>query len=82
MFNGKLDPKGILRGAVGSERPVDPQCQHKGNFSEAFRQMTKNIEVIELYEPEHIVPAYEKALTRTDGINTILVEFGDFSKEK
>lgn len=82
MSNGKCNPKVIVRVAVGSERPVDPQCQHKGNFSEAFRQMTKNIEVIELLEPEDIVPAYEKALNRTDGINTILVEFGDFSKEK
>jgi len=82
MSNGKLQPKVIIRVAVGSERPVDPQCQHKGNFSEAFRQMTKNTEVIELFEPEDIVPAYEKALNRTDGINTILVEFGDFSKEK
>jgi pyruvate/2-oxoglutarate/acetoin dehydrogenase E1 component len=82
MSNGKCNPKVIIRVAVGSERPVDPQCQHKGNFSEAFRQMTKNTEVIELFEPEDIVPAYEKALNRTDRINTILVEFGDFSKEK
>jgi pyruvate/2-oxoglutarate/acetoin dehydrogenase E1 component len=82
MSNGKLDPKVIIRVAVGSERPVDPQCQHKGNFSEAFRQMTRNIEVIELFEPEDIFPAYEKALNRTDGVNTILVEFADFSKEK
>ena len=82
MSNGKLDPKVIIRVAVGSERPVDPQCQHKGNFSESFRLMTRNTEVIELFEPEDIVPAYEKALNRTDGINTILVEFGDFSKEK
>lgn len=82
MSNGKCTPKVIVRVAVGSERPVDPQCQHKGNFSEAFRLMTKNTEVIELYEPEDIVPAYEKALNRTDGIITILVEFADFSKEK
>jgi pyruvate/2-oxoglutarate/acetoin dehydrogenase E1 component len=82
MSNGKLDPKVIIRVAVGSERPVDPQCQHKGNFSESFRLMTHNTEVIELFEPEDIVPAYKKALNRTDGINTILVEFGDFSKEK
>ena len=82
MSNGKLDPKVIIRVAVGSERPVDPQCQHKGNFSKAFRQMTKNIEVIELSEPGDIAPAYKKALNRADGINTILVEFGDFSKEK
>jgi pyruvate/2-oxoglutarate/acetoin dehydrogenase E1 component len=82
MSNGKCTPKVIVRVAVGSERPVDPQCQHKGNFSEAFRLMTKNTEIIELLEPEDILPAYTKALNRTDGIVTILVEFADFSKEK
>ena len=82
MSNGKLQPKVIIRVAVGSERPVDPQCQHKGNFSNAFRSMLKNTEVIELIEPEDILPAYEKALNRVDGVNTILVEFADFNKEK
>ena len=82
MSNGKLNPKVIIRVAVGSEHPVDPQCQHKGNFSEAFRQMTSNIEIIELIEPEDIIPAYEKALNREDGINTILVEYADFCKTK
>jgi pyruvate/2-oxoglutarate/acetoin dehydrogenase E1 component len=82
MSNGKLQPKVIIRVAVGSEKPVDPQCQHKGNFSDAFRSMLKNTEVIELIEPEDILPAYEKALNRTDGVNTILVEFADFNKEK
>ena len=82
MSNGKLNPKVIIRVAVGSEHPVDPQCQHKGNFSEAFRQMTSNIEIIELIEPEDIIPAYKKALNREDGINTILVEYADFCKTK
>jgi len=82
MSNGKLQPKVIIRVAVGSEKLVDPQCQHKGNFSDAFRSMLKNTEVIELIEPEDIVPAYEKALNRKDGVNTILVEFADFNKEK
>lgn len=82
MSDGKLSPKVIIRVAVGSEKPVDPQSQHKGNFSDAFRSMTKNIEVIELFEPEQILPAYEKALLREDGVNTILVEFTDFAKEK
>jgi pyruvate/2-oxoglutarate/acetoin dehydrogenase E1 component len=82
MSDGACDPKVIIRVAVGSEHPVDPQCQHKGNFSEAFRCMVKNIEVIELIEPEDIIPAYEKALNRTDGINTILVEFTDYTRTK
>lgn len=82
MSDEKCAPKVIIRVAVGSEYPVDPQCQHKGNFSNAFREMFKTIEVIELFEPEEIVPAYEKALNRTDGKSTILVEFADFSKTK
>lgn len=82
MSNGKCRPKVIIRVAVGSEHPVDPQCQHKGNFSNAFRSMLKNTEVIELIEAEDIMPAYKKALEREDGINTILVEYADYSKTK
>ena len=82
MSNGKCTPKVIIRVAVGSERPVDPQDQHKGNFADAFRLMCKTLDIIELIEPEDIVPAYEKALNRIDGKSTLLVEFGDFSKEK
>jgi len=82
MSRGKCNPKVIIRVAVGSEKPVDPQDQHKGNFAEAFRSMCKTLDIIELFEPEDIVPAYEKALNRTDGKSTMLVEFGDFTKEK
>lgn len=82
MSNGKLTPKVIIRVAVGSEQPVDPQCQHKGNFAEAFRNMTTNTEIIELMEPEDILPAYTKALNRKDNVNTILVEFADYCKTK
>ena len=82
MSNGKLTPKVIIRVAVGSEQPVDPQCQHKGNFAEAFRNMTINTEVIELHEAEDILPAYTKALNRKDNVNTILVEFADYCKTK
>jgi pyruvate/2-oxoglutarate/acetoin dehydrogenase E1 component len=82
MSDGRCTPKVIIRVAVGSEYPVDPQCQHKGNFTEAFKNMTNNIDIIELIEPEDILPAYQKALNRNDGISTILVEFADYSKTK
>lgn len=82
MSGGSNKPKVIIRVAVGSEHPVDPQCQHKGNFSKAFREMTKTINIVELNEPEEIYPAYELALNRKDGISTILVEFADFCKTK
>jgi pyruvate/2-oxoglutarate/acetoin dehydrogenase E1 component len=78
MSDGRCKPKVIIRVAVGSEKPVDPQDQHKGNFSEAFRLMCKNIDIVELFTPEDILPAYQKAYTSER--STILVEFPDYGK--
>jgi pyruvate/2-oxoglutarate/acetoin dehydrogenase E1 component len=75
-------PKVIIRTGIGSERPLHPQFQHVGDFTEAFRLMCKTIEVIRLDEAEQIFPAYEKALTREDGRSTIIVEYGDYYNEK
>lgn len=80
--NGEYQPSVTIRTAVGADRPLNPQSQHRNNYSEAFRLMCDNIEIIELHEPEDIFPAYEKAYNRTDGKSTILVEFGNFYSEK
>ena len=82
MSNGGYDPKIIIRTGIGSERPLHPQHQHIGDFTDAIRKMCTTIEVIRLKEPEDIFPAYEKSLLRDDGRNTILVEYGDFYNEK
>ena len=82
MSNGGYRPKVIIRTGIGSVRPLHPQHQHIGDFSEAFRSMCGNIEVIRLDEPDDIFPSYEKALMRTDGKSTLLVEWGDFYNEK
>jgi hypothetical protein len=42
--------------------------------------MCKTIDIVELKTIEDIMPAYQKAYNRTDGISTILVEFPDFGK--
>ena len=82
MSNGGYDPKIIIRTGIGSERPLHPQHQHIGDFTDAIRKMLTTIEVIRLKEPEDIFPAYEKSLLRDDGRNTILVEYGDYYNEK
>jgi len=82
MSNGGYQPKVIIRTGIGSERPLHPQCQHVGDFTDAFRLMCKTIEVIRLDEPRDIFPAYQKALERQDGRSTILVEYGDYYSEK
>ena len=80
--HGDYQPKAIIRTGIGSMRPLNPQIQHTGDFTEAFRNMLSTIEVIRLDEPEQIFPAYEKAYTRTDGKSTIIVEWGDYYGEK
>jgi pyruvate/2-oxoglutarate/acetoin dehydrogenase E1 component len=75
-------PKVIIRTGIGSERPLHPQFQHIGDFTEAFRLMCKTIEVIRLDEPVDIFPAYKKALEREDGRSTIIIEYGDYYNEK
>ena len=82
MSCGGYKTKVIIRTGIGSKRPLHPQYQHVGDFTEAVRAMCTTIEVIRLDEPAEIFPAYEKALLRDDRRSTILVEHGDFYNEK
>lgn len=70
-------PRVIIRTSIGSKFPLDPQSQHVGDFTDAFKLMCQTIEVIRLDTPEMIFLSYEKALNRTDGKSTILVEWTD-----
>lgn len=72
----------IIRTGIGSERPLHPQHQHVGDYTEAFKLMCPNVDIIRLEEPEDICDAYKFALTRTDNKATILVEYGDYYGEK
>ena len=82
MSQGGYNPKVIIRTSIGSQKPLHPQCQHVGDFTDAFRLMLTTVDVIRLDEPEDIMSAYQKALERTDGKSTILVEYGDYYAEK
>ena len=83
IFSHKeYSPKAIIRTSIGSIRPLNPQIQHTGDFTEAYKKMLKTVEIIRLDEPEDIFPAYQKAYNRQDGKSTILVEWGDYYGEK
>ena len=82
MTQYKVEPKVIIRTSVGSERPLHPQHQHVGDFTEGYRKLLSNIEIIRLEEPDEIFPAYQRALHREDSKCTILVEYGDYYNEK
>ena len=80
LFRSKT--KVIIRTSIGSQRPLHPQHQHVGDFSEAFKKVLTTVEIITLKHSKDILPSYEKALKRNDGKSTILVEYGDYYNEK
>ncbi|MFL2562857.1 MAG: hypothetical protein ACJ0TD_07570 [Arenicellales bacterium] len=82
VSNREYLPKVIIRTSIGSERPLYPQHQHVGDFTDAFRLMLNSVEVIRLDESEEIFPAYQKAYERSDGRSTLIVEYGDYYNEK
>jgi len=75
-------PRIIIRTGIGSERPLHPQHQHVGDYTDAYRLLCPNIDIIRLEEPRHVYDAYCAAYLRRDGKATILVEYGDYYNEK
>lgn len=73
----QITPKVIIRTGIGSIKPLHPGPQHTGDFTEAFKLMCPNINVVRLDRHEQILPEYQLALNRRDGMSTILVEWGD-----
>ena len=82
ISNNGYEPKVIIRTGIGSERPLHPQYQHVGDFTDAFQLILKNIDIVRLDEPEEIFPAYKNAYERVDGRSTLIVEYGDYYNEK
>ncbi len=82
MSNNKFFTKMIIRTGIGSKRPLHPQCQHVGDFTNAIRKICLNIDIIRLDNAKLIIPSYKKALNRKDGKSTIIVEYGDYYNEK
>ena len=70
-------PKVIIRTAIGSSHPLNPGPQHTGDFTEAFKVLCPNINVVRLDRLNMIALEYKKALLREDGVSTILIERGD-----
>jgi len=82
MSVGRYKPKVIIRTVVGSTKPLYPGKQHCSDYTEAYKSMLKNVEVIKLIDSEDIVPAYKHAIEREDGKSSMLIEVADlYSKE-
>lgn len=65
-------PKVIIRTAIPSKKPFNPQSQHDDDFTLAFRYMLRTIPVRVMLDAEAVVPYYQDALKFH--LSTILVE--------
>jgi pyruvate/2-oxoglutarate/acetoin dehydrogenase E1 component len=63
----------IIRLGKGSDKPLDPGHQHKGNYIDEFKSLCKNIEFHDLKTPTDIELAY-KYVTKEGGVH-VLVEY-------
>jgi pyruvate/2-oxoglutarate/acetoin dehydrogenase E1 component len=70
-------PKVIIRTGIGSVKPLHPGPQHTGDFTEAFKSICSNLNVVRLDDASEIFPNYKYAYERQDGISTLLVEWSD-----
>ena len=70
-------PKVVIRVGVGSESPLHPGPQHVGDFSSPFKLLCPNMNIVQLQNSADIPREYIRALSRDDGVSTILVEFSD-----
>lgn len=73
----KPAPKVIIRTGVGSINPLHPGPQHTGDLTDAYKLMCPHMNIVRLDSAEVIFDEYKKAYDRTDGVSTILVEWGD-----
>jgi pyruvate/2-oxoglutarate/acetoin dehydrogenase E1 component len=80
MSKGEMNPRVIIRVAVGSIFPFSAGPQHTQNHTEAMRRMLTEIEVIELIEPKDIFPSFERAYNSNKSF--LIIEYGDFYGSK
>jgi pyruvate/2-oxoglutarate/acetoin dehydrogenase E1 component len=71
MSNGKWKPNVIIRIGKGSDKPLDPGHQHKGNYLEEFTKILKYSKIYNLTKKDNIESIYKKAY-KNGGVNLII----------
>ncbi len=80
MSNNQFKPKVIIRTAIGSRNPLYPGVQHCSDYTDSFKSMLKNVDVIRLENSNEIVPTYKKAL-KSDR-STLIIELSDMYNQE
>lgn len=74
----KSDPgKVIIRTGIGSVNPLHPGPQHTGDFTDAFKILCPNLNIVRLDNANQIVDEYLYAYEREDGVSSLIIEWSD-----
>jgi pyruvate/2-oxoglutarate/acetoin dehydrogenase E1 component len=71
MSQGKWNPDMIIRLGKGSDKPLDPGHQHRGNYFKEFKSMCPNIKFHDLLNHDDVETIYKNAYTE-GGIHVIV----------
>jgi pyruvate/2-oxoglutarate/acetoin dehydrogenase E1 component len=71
MSNGEWNPNMIIRLGKGSDKPLNPGHQHRGNYLEEFKSMCPNIQFWDLKQYNIIEDVYKKCY-ESGGIHVIV----------
>ena len=77
ITQNKNPGKVIIRTGIGSVIPLHPGPQHTGDFTEAFKLMCPNLNIVRLDKTSMIFDEYQKAYERYDGMSSLLIEWSD-----
>jgi len=73
MSNGQWKPNIIIRVAKGSEIPLNPGPQHRGNYFNEFQSITQTIKFFDCLTVDDIETAYNHAIN--EGGITLINEY-------
>jgi len=71
MSGGKWNPNMIIRLGKGSDKPLDPGHQHRGNYINEFKSLCPNIKFHDLLTHDNIESIYRNAYAN-GGIHVIV----------
>ena len=77
-----MRPRVIIRTSIGSKTQLDGGPQHTADYTDVFKKMLTNINVISLEEPEDIFPTFKEALLGDRFHATLIIENGSFYNDK
>ena len=67
---------------IKDEKKIEMPVQHTQDYTEIFKKICTEIDVIMLNEPQEILPSFKHAYQRKDSKSSLIIEHGDYYNEK